>query len=62
MSRLDEIIADLYYILDSLRALKNIQEAGSCNECRESRNCEYVPSPGQQVRYNCPFFQKGVKL
>ena len=58
MNRIDNIIADLAYILDSLRALREIQAAGNCNTCAGSRACEYCPKPGQQVRYNCPFYKE----
>lgn len=61
MSRLDEAIAELTYILDCLRVLKNIWESGNCNECEKKRTCKYVPYPGEQVRYNCPHFEEEVK-
>ena len=55
MSRLDDMISDVAYFLDTLRAYKGISETGNCNICKLSKNCEYVPKPGQLVRYNCPF-------
>ena len=59
MSRLDEVIGNMGYILDCLRALRNIQQTGSCNDCRGMKEkCGYRPKPGQMVRYNCPFYQK----
>ena len=57
MSRIDDVIADQAYILDCLMALRNIYKTGNCNNCRQ-QNCEYIPDPGQQVRYNCPFFKR----
>lgn len=33
MSRLDDAIANVAYILDSLMALRNIHDSGSCNDC-----------------------------
>lgn len=57
MSRIDDVIADQAYILDCLIALRNIYKTGDCNNCRQ-QNCEYIPDPGQQVRYNCPFFKR----
>ena len=59
--KIDETIARAAYILDSLRALREIQETGSCNDCMVK--CIYRPKPGQMVRYNCPFYmgQKGEK-
>lgn len=53
MNRLDNIISDVAYILDSLRLLRNIQSTGDCNECKAKRDCPFAPKPGQMVRYNC---------
>ena len=60
LSRVDDVIADQAYILDCLMALRNIYETGSCNECGHL-DCGYVPDPGQQVRFNCPFFKRKEK-
>lgn len=57
MSKLDDTIADIAYILDSLILLKQIQETGNCNICKNRKKCEYVPKVGQMVRYNCPFYK-----
>lgn len=56
--RLDEVIAIVAYILDCLRSYKNIVESGDCNNCVYT-HCEYKPSVGQMVRYNCPFYDGG---
>ena len=56
MSRLDESISDVAYILDSLMALRNIYQTGSCNDCGISNVCQCKPKAGQMVRYNCPFY------
>lgn len=62
MSRLDDTIADVSYILDCLRALKVIQETGDCNNCEKRiMGCGYVPKPGRLARYNCPFYQKEIE-
>ena len=58
MSRLDDTIADVAYILDTLMAYRNIVKSGDCNSC-QNRACEWKPNPGQLVRYNCPYYQKG---
>lgn len=59
MSRLDDAISQTAYILDSLMALRNIYECGSCNDCKPNikRVCPYKPKPGQLVRHNCPFWE-----
>lgn len=57
MDRLDKMISNIGYVLDSLMALRNIYQTGSCNECEAVKTCEYVPKPGQMVRYNCPFYK-----
>lgn len=56
MSRLDDAIANTAYILDSLMALRNIQECGCCNNCGIAKICKVKPKVGQMVRYNCPFY------
>ena len=56
MSRLDDAIANVAYILDSLIALRNIQECGCCNNCGIAKICKVKPKAGQMVRYNCPFY------
>ena len=54
MSRLDDAISEVAYILDCLRALRNIYETGrDCNTCKRKRQCEHCPKLGQTVRYNC---------
>ena len=56
MSRLDETISTVAYILDTLMAYRNIVETGDCNRCGK-KECDYIPDPGQMVRYNCPFYE-----
>ena len=58
MNRLDTIISDVAYILDTLRTFKNIYDSGDCNRCARKNECEYAPKAGQLVRYNCPFYLK----
>ncbi len=54
-TKLDRVISDVAYILDSLMVLRNIQETHNCYECA-NRGCEWEPKPGQMVRYNCPHY------
>jgi len=61
-SRLDEAIAQTAYVLDCLRSLKTIWESGDCNNCGIKNKCEYVPYPGEQVRYNCPFYEDDTSV
>ena len=56
MSRLDDVIADVAYILDTLMAYRNIAETGNCNTCK-IRKCQWKPKLGQLVRYNCPHYK-----
>ena len=57
MSRLDDAISNVAYILDSLMALRNIYQTGHhCNDCG-NRDCGYAPKPGQQIRFNCPLWR-----
>ena len=58
MSRLDDAISNVAYILDSLMAYRNISETGNCNTCRISSTCPYAPKAGRIVRYNCPLHVK----
>lgn len=61
MSRLDDNISTVAYILDTLIAYRNITALGNCNNCAKRRQCQYIPELGEQVRYNCPFYNgKGV--
>ena len=60
MSRLDDAISDVAYILNALIAYRNIIQAGNCNDCGKRKDCEYLPQWGEQVRYNCPFFESEV--
>ena len=39
MSRLDDVIADVAYILDTLMAYRNITDTGSCNTCK-NKDCQ----------------------
>ena len=57
MSRLDDTMADIAYILDVLRVYRNIVQSGNCNIC-DSRECKWKPKPGQLVRYNCPYYEQ----
>ena len=57
MSRLDDVISNVAYILDTLMAYRNIVDSGDCNRCGK-KTCEYAPKPGQLVRYNCPFYEQ----
>ena len=52
--RLDKAVS---YFLDTLMAYKNIVGSGCCNDCKR-KECEYMPDPGQLVRYNCPFYEQ----
>lgn len=65
MDRLDEMIGNVAYILDSLRLLREIEMAGTCNNCQYKQDgyeCEYLPKAGQLVRYNCPFYRKPIYI
>ena len=54
--RLNKTISDVAYILDSLILLRQIQQTGDCNICK-NRDCGYMPKVGQMVRYNCPLYK-----
>lgn len=60
MNRLDKTIDDVRYTLECLTVLREIQETGDCNICK-NRECAYRPSYGQLPRYNCPFYIKTEK-
>ena len=57
MATLDKEIARQAQILDCLMALRDIYKTGDCNICESRKECEYMPKPGQMVRYNCPFYK-----
>lgn len=54
--KLDKVISEVSYVLDSLMLLRQIHKTGDCNVCK-NRNCGYMPKTGQSVRYNCPFYK-----
>lgn len=60
MSRLNDTISDVAYILNALIAYRNIIQTGNCNDCDKRKDCEYLPQAGQQVRINCPLYKKEV--
>ena len=62
MSKIDELIKQKAYELDVLMCYRDIEKSGDCNNCAKSNSCEYVPEPGQLVRYNCPFYQERMKI
>lgn len=57
MSRLDDTISDVAYILDTLRAYEKIIQCGNCNTC-DNKDCKWDPDPGQLIRYNCPHYER----
>lgn len=61
MSRLDETIFDVGYILDVLTAYRRIELSGCCNTCIKQKKCGYVPKPGALARYNCPFYKRRME-
>lgn len=60
MSRLEDLISDISYVLDTLRAYRDIAKTGCCNTCYR-KDCEYRPQWGDMVRYNCPHYEGGTK-
>ena len=58
MSKLDDAISEVAYVLDTLLAYRNIVQYGCCNTCKNKNSCECRPKPGQLVRYNCPFYER----
>ena len=58
MSRLDNTISEIAYILGALMAYRQIEESGSCNDCASLKGCRYAPEAGTLVRHNCPFYER----
>lgn len=56
MTRLDEAIKDLAYILDVLMDYRTIIESGDCNTCK-NEFCNWKPQAGSLTRYNCPHYR-----
>lgn len=59
--RLGEAISQVAFILDCLMSYRNIIQSGDCNTCHQ-RGCEYIPNPGEQVRFNCPFYKESEEV
>ena len=58
VSRIDDVIADVDYIRDTLVAYRNIIRTGCCHSCGIAKECAVKPDYGQMVRYNCPGYVK----
>ena len=58
--RLNKTISDIAYILDSLILLRQIQQTGDCNVCK-NKECKRKPKAGQMVRYNCLFIRQKMR-
>ena len=58
MKNVNIAIANTAYIMDCLKAYRNIIESGCCNDCKDKKECQYAPPLGELVRYNCPFYKK----
>ena len=56
MTRLDEAIKDVAYILDVLMSYRTITESGDCNTCK-NEFCNWKPKVGSLTRYNCPHYR-----
>ena len=54
---LNEIIADYQFLVSMLKDYRRIVESGNCNICAWKKRCDFVPEPGQLVRYNCPYYE-----
>lgn len=61
MDRLDKVIADVAYVLDTLMAYRSVAKTGNCNTCKIKNVCGIRPKWGQTVRYNCAFYAGGEK-
>ena len=61
MSKLDDAISDVAYILDTLIAYRRIVQSGDCNSCG-NKTCKHRPKLGELVRYNCPYFTHTVTI
>lgn len=57
MTRLDKVISEYEYILDALKALREIQNSSNCVTCSKLKSCEYKPQCGKLMRFNCPLYE-----
>jgi hypothetical protein len=46
MSRLDDTISDVSYILDVLMAYRNIVQRGNCNTCKKKKEMRICSEAG----------------
>ena len=56
VSRIDDVIADVDYIRDTLVAYRNIIRTACCHDCGIAKECAVKPEWGEMVRYNCPLY------
>ena len=52
------IIEELQYITDCLRSYKKLTVLPTCNDCGKLKKCKYQPGWGEEVRINCPVWEK----
>lgn len=53
-------VQELQLLVDWLKNLKEIWEAGDCNNCKFKGHCDIEPELGQLVRYNCYHYSRKV--
>lgn len=52
----DEIIFKNYsprYVMECIQFTELVRDLPNCNKCLKHGVCEYLPKPGDWVRYNC---------
>ena len=54
----NECASEHRQLAEWLKALKEIWDSGSCNDCKFSGHCEIQPKLGQLARFNCYHFSK----
>jgi len=55
---LKNIINKLKYTVNCLESYESLIDLPNCNDCGKIKSCEYRPGWGEQVRINCPLWEK----
>ena len=52
------IIEELETVIGCLRAYERLTKLPTCNGCNKIKTCKYRPNWGEDVRINCPLWEK----
>ena len=54
---IDNVLDVAMQITAMLQYVQNVQALPSCATCGEASGCEWLPTPGEWTRINCPHWE-----